>query len=29
MMGGGWDEEPGPHFPEDWDVAVEGFTPGL
>lgn len=29
MMGGGWDEEPGPNFPENWDVTVEGFTPGL
>lgn len=29
MMGGGWDEEPGPRFPKDWDVKVEGFTPGL
>lgn len=29
MMGGGWDEEPGVHFPETWDARVEGFTPGL
>ncbi|POS75254.1 hypothetical protein DHEL01_v206361 [Diaporthe helianthi] len=29
MMAGGWNEEPGPHFPDDWDVKVEGFTPGL
>ncbi|KAI1330548.1 Six-hairpin glycosidase-like protein [Xylariaceae sp. FL0255] len=29
MMAGGWDGEPGPHFPEGWDVQVEGFIPGL
>ncbi|RWA04081.1 hypothetical protein EKO27_g11018, partial [Xylaria grammica] len=29
MMAGGWDGEPGPHFPEEWNVAVEGFVPGL
>ncbi|KAI1438626.1 Six-hairpin glycosidase-like protein [Xylaria sp. CBS 124048] len=29
MMAGGWDGEPGPHFPQDWDVRVEGFMPGL
>ncbi|KAJ4423413.1 hypothetical protein N0V82_001886 [Gnomoniopsis sp. IMI 355080] len=29
MMAGGWDEEPGPHFPKEWDVRVEGFVPGL
>ncbi|KAI0593740.1 Six-hairpin glycosidase-like protein [Biscogniauxia sp. FL1348] len=29
MMAGGWDGEPGAHFPEGWDVAVEGFVPGL
>ncbi|KAI5928276.1 Six-hairpin glycosidase-like protein [Camillea tinctor] len=29
MMAGGWDGEPGMHFPEGWDVAVEGFLPGL
>ena len=29
MMAGGWDEEPGPHFPEGWDVRVEGFVPAL
>ncbi|KAI1781171.1 Six-hairpin glycosidase-like protein [Hypoxylon cercidicola] len=29
MMAGGWDGEPGPHFPEGWDVRVEGFMPGL
>ncbi|CAJ2511816.1 Uu.00g074410.m01.CDS01 [Anthostomella pinea] len=29
MMAGGWDGEPGPRFPGGWDVAVEGFVPGL
>jgi hypothetical protein len=29
MMAGGWDDEPGAHFPEDWDARVEGFVPGL
>lgn len=29
MMAGGWDESPGPHFPDGWDVVVEGFVPGL
>ncbi|KAI0156617.1 Six-hairpin glycosidase-like protein [Xylariaceae sp. FL1272] len=29
MMAGGWDGEPGPHFPEGWDVKVEGFVQGL
>ncbi|KAF9870152.1 hypothetical protein CkaCkLH20_12386 [Colletotrichum karsti] len=29
MMAGGWDGTEGPHFPEGWDVAVEGFAPGL
>ncbi|KAF2965448.1 hypothetical protein GQX73_g8137 [Xylaria multiplex] len=29
MMAGGWDGEPGPHFPEEWKVVVEGFIPGL
>ncbi|OTA96679.1 hypothetical protein M434DRAFT_372946 [Hypoxylon sp. CO27-5] len=29
MMAGGWDSEPGTHFPEGWDVQVEGFVPGL
>ncbi|CAN8103730.1 unnamed protein product [Discula destructiva] len=29
MMAGGWDEAPGPHFPDAWNVAVEGFLPGL
>lgn len=29
MMGGGWDGEAGPHFPKEWQVAVEGFVPGM
>lgn len=29
MMAGGWDGKPGPHFPEDWDVRVEGFVPAM
>jgi hypothetical protein len=29
MMAGGWDGEPGPHFPEGWDVRVEGFVPAM
>ncbi|KAI1766554.1 Six-hairpin glycosidase-like protein [Hypoxylon sp. FL1150] len=29
MMAGGWDGEPGCHFPESWDAQVEGFVPGL
>ncbi|KAH8163426.1 hypothetical protein CIB48_g4836 [Xylaria polymorpha] len=29
MMAGGWDDEPGSHFPEDWKARVEGFIPGL
>ncbi|KAI0518234.1 Six-hairpin glycosidase-like protein [Xylaria bambusicola] len=29
MMAGGWDGEPGPHFPEAWGAKVEGFVPGL
>ncbi|GKZ37830.1 hypothetical protein AbraIFM66950_009619 [Aspergillus brasiliensis] len=29
MMAGGWDGEEGPHFPEGWDVEVEGFSPSL
>ncbi|KAI1659281.1 Six-hairpin glycosidase-like protein [Daldinia decipiens] len=29
MMAGGWDGEPGMHFPESWDVQAEGFVPGL
>ncbi|KAI1173177.1 Six-hairpin glycosidase-like protein [Nemania sp. FL0916] len=29
MMAGGWDGEPGSHFPEEWKARVEGFIPGL
>lgn len=29
MMAGGWDGDEGPHFPADWNVTVEGFTPSL
>jgi len=29
MMAGGWDGHPGSHFPEGWNVTVEGFVPGL
>lgn len=29
MMAGGWDSEPGMHFPEGWNARVEGFVPGL
>ncbi|KAI8949545.1 Six-hairpin glycosidase-like protein [Xylaria longipes] len=29
MMAGGWDGEPGSHFPEGWKARVEGFVPGL
>jgi hypothetical protein len=29
MMAGGWDGEPGPHFPKGWDVSVEGFSPAM
>lgn len=29
MMAGGWDGDEGPHFPEGWDVEVEGFSPAL
>jgi len=29
MMAGGWDGEPGSHFPADWKAKVEGFTPAL
>jgi hypothetical protein len=29
MMAGGWDGEEYPHFPEDWAVNVEGFTPAM
>lgn len=29
MMAGGWDGAEGSHFPESWNVTVEGFVPGL
>jgi hypothetical protein len=29
MMAGGWDGSPGPHFPDGWDVQVDGFTPAM
>lgn len=29
MMAGGWDGSPGPHFPKDWVVDVEGFVPAM
>ncbi|VUC29889.1 unnamed protein product [Clonostachys rosea] len=29
MMAGGWDGEEYPHFPADWAVKVEGFTPAM
>lgn len=29
MMAGGWDASPGPHFPESWNVNIEGFVPSL
>jgi hypothetical protein len=29
MMAGGWDGEPGPHFPKGWDAMAEGFTPAM
>lgn len=29
MMAGGWTDSPGQHFPQDWEVTVEGFVPGL
>lgn len=29
MMAGGWDGDEGPHFPSDWTVKVEGFTPSV
>ncbi|KAJ5949529.1 hypothetical protein N7454_001113 [Penicillium verhagenii] len=29
MMAGGWTGDEGPHFPADWDVTVEGFSPSL
>lgn len=29
MMSGGWDGDEGSHFPDEWKVTVEGFTPSL
>ncbi|KAH8888368.1 hypothetical protein GQ53DRAFT_795894 [Thozetella sp. PMI_491] len=29
MMAGGWEGASGPHFPDGWDVTVDGFVPGL
>jgi len=29
MMAGGWDGEPGMHFPKGWVVDVEGFVPAM
>lgn len=29
LLAGGWDGSVGPHFPEDWTVEVEGFSPAL
>jgi hypothetical protein len=29
MLAGGWDGSEGPHFPQEWNVKVEGFIPGL
>ncbi|KAI9154668.1 hypothetical protein HJFPF1_07225 [Paramyrothecium foliicola] len=29
MMAGGWDSAEGPHFPERWHSAAEGFVAGL
>ncbi|RYP54047.1 hypothetical protein DL768_001049 [Monosporascus sp. mg162] len=29
MMAGGWDGEPGAHFPGGWEARVEGFVPAL
>ena len=29
MMAGGWDGSEGQHFPKDWVVNAEGFTPAL
>lgn len=29
MMAGGWDGATGSHFPQEWNVTVEGFVPGL
>lgn len=29
MMAGGWDGAAGAHFPEDWVVEVDGFSPAM
>lgn len=29
MVAGGWDGQPGSHFPKEWKARVEGFTPAL
>lgn len=29
MMAGGWDGDEGPHFPEGWDIVVEGMVLGM
>ncbi|KAI5862382.1 Six-hairpin glycosidase-like protein [Durotheca rogersii] len=29
MLAGGWDGEPGMHFPKEWHARAEGFLPGL
>lgn len=29
MMAAGWDGEKGAHFPDDWNVEVEGFQPAM
>lgn len=29
MLAGGWDGDEGVHFPDDWTVEVEGFSPAL
>jgi hypothetical protein len=29
MMAGGWDGAAGAHFPEDWRVEVDGFSPAM
>ena len=29
MMAGGWDGDEGPHFPEGWEVDVDGFLPAM
>ena len=29
LLAGGWDGSEGSHFPPEWKVQVEGFTPAL